>query len=118
MSLQAKTFLNLLAGGLAGLLAWALTDLTGWFADMFQPHHVVRLGLFGEPKFLLYGALFGLLLGLLLAVVDSLTLESRRRLIETLATGAGIGAFGGWIGLALGQTVFALIYPLSGARPG
>ncbi len=117
MSLQAKTFLNLLAGGLAGLLAWMLTDLTGWFADVFQPHHVVRLGLFGEPKFLLYGALFGLLLGLLLAIVDSLALESRRRLTETLALGAGIGAFGGWVGLWLGQTVFALIYPLSGLGP-
>jgi len=117
MSLQAKTYLNLLAGGLAGFLAWVLTDLTGWFGDIFQPHRVVRLGLFGEPKFLLYGAIFGLLLGLLLAVVDSLSVGSRRRMMQTLSLGAGIGAFGGWVGLWLGQTMFALIYPLSGLEP-
>lgn len=109
MSLQAKTFLNLLAGGLAGVLAWTLTDLTGWFADIFQPHRMVRSGLFGDPKYLLYGALFGLLLGLMLAVVDSLSLGSQRRLIQVLALGAGIGALGGWVGLSLGQSVFGAI---------
>jgi pSer/pThr/pTyr-binding forkhead associated (FHA) protein len=118
MSLQAKTFLNLLAGGLAGILAWILTDLTGWFGDIFQPHYMVRMGLLADPKFALYGMIFGLLLGLLLAVVDSLSLESQRRLIQTLALGAGIGAFGGWVGLWLGQTVYALIYPLSGLEAG
>ena len=117
MSLQAKTFLNLLAGGLAGVLAWTLTDLTGWFTDIFQPHRLVRSGLFGDPKFLLYGALFGLLLGLMLAVVDTLSIESKRRLIQTLAAGAGIGALGGWVGLAMGQTVYGLIFRLSGLAP-
>ena len=109
MSLQAKTFLNLLAGGLAGVLAWTLTDLTGWFTDIFQPHRLVRSGLFGDPKFLLYGALFGLLLGLMLAVVDTLSIESKRRLIQTLAAGAGIGALGGWVGLSVGQGLFGVI---------
>jgi len=113
MSLQAKTFLNLLAGGLAGILAWTLTDLTGWFSDVLDASTVIVGG-----KYLLYGAIFGLLLGLLLAVVDSLSLESRRRLMQTLGLGAGIGAFGGWAGLWLGQTVYALIYPLSGLKPG
>ena len=109
MSLLGKTFLNLLAGGLAGFLAWILTDLTGWFTDIFQPHRMVVSGLFGDPKYLLYGALFGLLLGLMLAVVDTLSIGSQRRLIQTLALGAGIGALGGWVGLSLGQSVFGAI---------
>lgn len=109
MSLQAKTFLNLLAGGLAGVLAWTLTDLTGWFADVLGASEVINGG-----KYLLWGAIFGLLLGLLLAVVDSLSLESRRRMTETLALGAGIGAFGGWVGLWLGQTVFGIIVGTGG----
>jgi len=109
MSLQAKTFLNLLAGGLAGVLAWTLTDLTGWFADVLEASEVVNGG-----KYLLYGAIFGLLLGLLLAVVDSLSLESRRRVTQTLALGAGIGAFGGWVGLWLGQTVYGIVVGTGG----
>lgn len=109
MSLQAKTFLNLLAGGLAGILAWTLTDLTGWFADVLNAAEVVNGG-----KYLLYGAVFGLLLGLLLAVVDSLSLESRRRMTQTLVLGAGIGAFGGWVGLWLGQTVYGIVVGTGG----
>ena len=109
MSLQAKTFLNLLAGGLAGVLAWTLTDLTGWFADVLNATQVVTGG-----KYLLYGAVFGLLLGLLLAVVDSLSLESRRRMTQTLALGAGIGAFGGMMGLWLGQTVYGIVVGTGG----
>ncbi len=104
MSLQAKTYLNLLAGALAGLLAWALTDLTGWFSDVLNAREVVNGG-----KYLLYGAVFGLLLGLLLALVDTLALGSRRRITETLAVGAAIGAVGGWFGLWLGQSVFTLV---------
>ncbi len=114
MSLQAKTYLNLLAGALAGLLAWVLTDLTGWFSDVLQVHYRVRLGLFGDPKYLLYGAVFGFLLGLLLALVDSLALETQTRRNQTLAIGAAVGAIGGWVGLTLGEVAFALIYPLSG----
>ena len=104
MSLQAKTYLNLLAGALAGFLAWVLTDLTGWFSDVLNASQVVNGG-----KYLLYGAIFGLLLGLLLAVVDSLALGSRRRVSETLALGAAIGAVGGWFGLWLGQSVYGII---------
>ena len=104
MSLQAKTYLNLLAGALAGFLAWVLTDLTGWFSDVLNAREVVNGG-----KYLLYGAIFGLLLGLLLAVVDTLALGSRRRILETLALGAAIGAAGGWFGLWLGQAVYGAI---------
>ncbi|MGI4788865.1 MAG: FHA domain-containing protein [Janthinobacterium lividum] len=117
MSLQAKTYLNLLAGALAGFLAWVLTDLTGWFADIFQPHYVVREGLFNDPKYLFYGVIFGLLLGLLLALVDSLSLETHRRQVQVLTLGAGIGALAGWIGLALGQMVYSSIYKLTGLPP-
>ena len=109
MSLQAKTFLNLLAGGLAGVLAWTLTDLTKWFSDVLDADQVVNGG-----KYLLYGAIFGLLLGLLLAVVDSLSLESRRRMTQALALGAGLGAFGGWLGLWLGQTVYGIVVGTGG----
>ena len=109
MSLQAKTFLNLLAGALAGLLAWALTDLTGWFSDVLNATQVINSG-----KYLLYGAIFGLLLGLFLAVVDSISVESPQRLLQSLALGAGIGAFGGWIGLWLGQNVFTLFVGTGG----
>ena len=117
MSLQAKTFLNLLAGGLAGLLAWALTDLTGWFADIFQTHYLVRPGLFGDPKFLLYGALFGLLLGLLLGIVDTLGLASTRQMQRILAYSALIGFAGGWVGLAFGQSVFGSVCGLFHINP-
>ncbi len=113
MSLQAKTYLNLLAGALAGLLAWVLTDLTGWFSDIFQVHYRMSLGLFGAPKFLLYGAIFGALLGLMLALIDSLSLETRRRQTQTLALGAGIGALGGWFGLGIGEVVYDLIFKLT-----
>jgi pSer/pThr/pTyr-binding forkhead associated (FHA) protein len=109
MSLQAKTFLNLFAGALAGLLAWVLTDLTGWFASVLNATQVINGGLY-----LLYGAIFGLLLGLFLAVVDSISVESPQRLIQALALGAGIGAFGGWVGLWLGQTVFTLLVGTGG----
>lgn len=115
MSLQAKTYLNLLAGALAGLLTWTLTDLTGWFADVFQPNHVLRLGLFTNFKFLLYGILFGLLLGLLLALVDSLALD-RRRQTQMLAAGAAAGAVAGWIGLGAGEIVYGSIYNSTGLR--
>ncbi len=104
MSLQAKTYLNLLAGALAGFLAWVLTDLTGWFSDVLNASQVVNGG-----KYLAYGAIFGLLLGLLLAIVDSLALGSRRRVSETLALGAIIGAVGGWFGLWLGQSVYGIV---------
>ncbi len=117
MSLQAKTYLNLLAGGLAGLLAWALTDATGWFADVFQPHHLVRSGLFGDPKFLLYGAIFGLLLGLLLGLVDSLSLGSARQTQRLLVVSALAGFAGGYVGLAIGQSIFGGLYSLSHADP-
>ncbi len=115
MSLQAKTYLNLLAGALAGFLAWVLTDPTGWFADVFQPNHVLRLSLFSNFKFLLYGIIFGLLLGLLLALVDSLSLD-RRRQPQALAIGAGAGAVAGWIGLGAGQIVYGLVYNSTGLR--
>lgn len=116
MSLQAKTYLNLLAGALAGFLAWVLTDLTGWFSDVFQPNHVLRLGLFSNFKFLLYGIIFGLLLGLLLALVDSLSLETQSRRSRALAVGTAAGAVAGWIGLGLGQLVYGLIYNSTGLR--
>ena len=103
MSLQAKTYLNLLAGAFAGFLAWVLTDLTGWFADVLNAGQVVNGG-----KYLLYGAIFGLLLGLLLALVDSLALGSKQRIAQTLAVGAAIGAVGGWFGLWLGQSVYGI----------
>jgi len=103
MSLQAKTYLNLLAGALAGLLTWVLTDLTGWFSDVLNAGQVINGG-----KYLLYGATFGLLLGLLLALVDSLALGSKQRIAQTLAIGAAIGAAGGWFGLWLGQSVYGI----------
>ena len=117
MSLQAKTYLNLLAGALAGLLAWALTDPTGWYADVFQTHYLVRSGLFGDPKFLLYGAIFGLLLGLLLGLVDSLSLGSARQTQRLLSFSALAGFVGGYVGLAIGQSVFGGLYSLSHADP-
>ncbi len=116
MSLQAKTYLNLLAGALAGFLAWVLTDPTGWFADVFQPNHVLRLGLFRNFKFLLYGIIFGLLLGLLLALVDSLSLETRRRQSQALLIGAAAGAVAGWLGLGMGEMVYGVIHNSTGLR--
>ena len=118
MSLQAKTFLNLLAGGLAGILAWALTDLTGWFASIFQTNYLVRSGLFGDPKFLLCGAIFGLLLGLLLGIVDALSLDSLSRMQRLLLISGLVGFAGGDVGLAIGQSVYGVIFHLSGANAG
>lgn len=106
MTLQAKTFLNLIAGAVAGLLAWALTDGTGWYARTLKPITFLGLGLPGYGLYLLYGALFGLILGLLLGVVDALSLDSPRRVATALALGAGIGFLGGGLGLHMGQSAY------------
>src|SRR5665213_2955235 len=104
MSLQAKTFLSLMAGGLAGFLAWMITDLTGWFQDVLSSRHLVYVG-FASPdmtehalKYLLYGAVFGALLGLLLGLVESLSLDSGKRLLPISLIGAGVGFAGGAVG--------------------
>lgn len=115
MSLHAKTLLNLLAGALAGLLAWALTDATGWYGRTFHGGDFVGLGLPGYGLYLLYGATFGLILGLLLGLVDALSLDSPRHITLTLALGALFGFVGGGLGLHLGQTVYGW---LSGGAGG
>jgi pSer/pThr/pTyr-binding forkhead associated (FHA) protein len=107
MSLQAKTILNLIAGAVAGLLAWMLTDLTGWF-PFLKIQEVVKAD---SPLFLLYGALFGLMLGLMLGIVDALSLDSQRQMWTTLLWGSVIGFFGGAIGIWAGQNVYALLAP-------
>ena len=107
MSLQAKTILNLIAGAVAGLLAWMLTDLTGWF-PFLKVQQVVYAN---DPLFLLYGALFGLVLGLMLGIIDALSLDSQRRMWMALLLGGVIGFLGGAVGIWLGQTVYALIVP-------
>lgn len=106
MSLQAKTFLNLIAGALAGALAWVVTDLTGWFSDVLNVNY--RVAPF-DAKYLLYGAIFGLLLGLLLGLVESLALDSARQVSVTLALNAVIGFFGGGFGLLFGQYVWGIL---------
>jgi len=117
MSLQAKTFLSLMAGGLAGLLAWMITDLTGWFQDVLNSRHLVYVG-FESPdmtahalKYLLYGAVFGALLGLLLGLVESLSLDSGKRLVPISLIGAGVGFAGGAVGLLFGQIIYGLFSP-------
>ncbi len=105
MSLQAKTYLNLLAGALAGFLAWVLTDLTGWFSDVLNASQVVNGG-----KYLLYGAIFGLLLGPLAGdcglagagIASALSAKHWRwaRLLEH---------WEGWFGLWLGQSVYGIV---------
>ncbi|MBV9851214.1 MAG: FHA domain-containing protein [Armatimonadetes bacterium] len=122
MSLQARTVLNLIAGAVAGLLAWALTDLTGWFADILRAQHQLVPGEYDYGRFLFYGALFGLLLGLLLGIVEALSLDSQRQMWLALAWGGLIGFFGGALGLHLGQTMWALLAPENsmgaGGSPG
>lgn len=109
MSLQAKTFLNLIAGALAGAFAWALTDATGWYARTLEPLRFVGLGQPGYGLYLLYGAIFGLLLGLLLGIVESLALDSARQIGMALTLGALVGFVGGGLGLHLGQTLYGLL---------
>lgn len=103
MSLQAKTFLNLIAGGVAGVLAWLLTDATGWYASHLGNQSQLSAM---DSSLLFYGALFGLLLGLLLGVVDAISLDSQRQMMLTLVSGAVIGFIGGGIGMSMGQTAF------------
>lgn len=114
MSLHAKTLLNLLAGALAGLLTWMLTDLTGWYGRTFKPTDFVGPGVPGYGLYLLYGALFGLILGLMLGVVDALSLDSPRQVASTIALGAVFGFFGGGLGLHLGQTVYGWLMGSAG----
>lgn len=109
MSLQAKTFLNLLAGAIAGLLAWGLTDGTGWFRSIFAPHVLVGPGTPNYGFYLLLGALFGLVLSLLLGVVESMWLDSRRQAGLLLVWSGLIGFVGGGFGLHVGQYVWAQI---------
>lgn len=117
MSLQAKTFLNMLAGALAGVLAWVLTDLTGWFQDVLDARHIVAFSFLSPVssehalKYLLYGAVFGALLGLLLGLVEAMFLDSGRRLPAIVGISAAIGFAGGGIGLLLGQTVYSYLVP-------
>jgi pSer/pThr/pTyr-binding forkhead associated (FHA) protein len=106
MSLHAKTFLNLIAGAVAGLLAWLLTDATGWYAIHLENRSLVSAS---DPSFVFYGAVFGLLLGLLLGIVDALSLDSKQQMIITLVSGALIGFLGGGIGASVGQTVYSAI---------
>ena len=115
MSLQARTILNLIAGAVAGLLAWALTDLTGWF-----PFLQVQQSLYAtDPRLLLYGAIFGLILGLMLGVVEAIALDSQRQMGIALLLGGAIGILGGALGVCWGQTVYGLIAPSgAGAEDG
>lgn len=106
MSLHAKTLLNLLAGALAGFLAWALTDATGWYSRTIKPMDFIGPGVPGYGLYLLYGAAFGLILGLLLGVADALSLDSARQVAMTVGLGAAFGFVGGGLGLHLGQTVY------------
>lgn len=112
MSLQAKTFLNLLAGAIAGLLAWGLTDATGWFSGLLNSRHVlIGPSIPGYGFYLLYGALFGLILGLLLGVVESMWLDSRRQAGLLLALSGLTGFVGGGLGLHIGQSVWGMLAP-------
>ncbi len=105
MSLQAKTILNLIAGAVAGLLAWALTDLTGWFPGLHQERVVYP----SDPQILLYGAVFGLMLGLLLGIVEAMSLDSQCQMWMSLLLGGVVGFFGGAIGAYFGQFVWGLL---------
>jgi len=108
-----------MAGGLAGLLAWMLTDLTGWFQDVLGSQHLVAFGFTSSDmiahalKYLLYGGIFGSMLGLLLGLVESLSLDSGKRLLPISLIGAGVGLAGGMIGLLLGQTLYGYISPVT-----
>jgi pSer/pThr/pTyr-binding forkhead associated (FHA) protein len=62
-------------------------------------------------KYLLYGGVFGAVLGLLLGVVESLALDSGKRLVSISAIGAGVGFAGGAIGILCGQVIYAAIAP-------
>ena len=107
MSLQARTVLNFIAGAVAGLLAWALTDLTGWF-----PFLRVQTALYPtDPQLLLYGAAFGLLLGLMLGIIEGLALGSQRRMGTALIWGGVVGIVGGAVGTCWGQTVYGMLAP-------
>jgi pSer/pThr/pTyr-binding forkhead associated (FHA) protein len=107
MSLQAKTLLNLIAGAIAGVLAWALTDLTGWFPYLNSQAEITAF----NPQFVFYGAIFGLMLGVMLGVVEALSLDSQRQMAAALGFGAGIGFVGGAIGLPFAQTVYSFLSP-------
>ncbi len=111
MTLQARTFLSLIAGAVAGLLAWALTDGTGWFSRLFGAHALVRAN---DLLLLLYGGVIGLFLGLLLALAEGVGLEAAAQRTGLLLWGAGAGALGGAVGIGLGQTVFGAIVGTGG----
>ena len=111
MTLQAKIFLNLLAGAVAGVLAWMITDLTGWFHEVLIATQFAGLSSFEQVKFYLYGAVFGGVLGLLLGIVEGLSMDSSRRLITMLAVATIVGLAGGWLALIIAQSVFNIIAP-------
>ncbi len=85
-----------LAGMLGALIAWA-------FVNPFVPNRVATLS-YGLNLYI--GLVSGGFIGLLLGVADALGSASRRDAMRSIATCGAVGAFGGVIGLNIGNAVF------------
>ena len=108
MSLKTRTLLGLVAGALAGMLTWILTDVTGLFTPVLS-QKLFSVETFSGFLFLLYGGIFGLILGLLLSVVDSMSMNAQSGFAKMLAVGSAAGFASGFVGILFGQMIFGFL---------
>jgi pSer/pThr/pTyr-binding forkhead associated (FHA) protein len=111
MTLQARTFLNTIAGALGGLLAWVIIDLTGWFSAVFTPGAMVYQGSLTWWLQILVGGIVGGFVGVLLGLVNALGVDSPKQRLEGVVLHGAIGFGGGMVGISLGQTVYGWLAP-------
>lgn len=112
MNSKLKILIEAIAGGIGGFLAWVIMEPIPFLTTDPQPGQVSALT---GPAFwwslALFGAILGGGIGGLIGAVEGISTGSRRRFQLAIASGIGIGLFGGMAGLFFGQIVYQSIAP-------
>lgn len=103
-----------LAGTLAGLLTWFVSDLSGLIR---LPDDVGRQSARDVLQQQIVGMAFGAFVGVLLGVADTLASGVARAWPKVVGVGLGIGLVAGLIGLSLGAKVFGALYQPDASNP-
>jgi hypothetical protein len=114
MNVQARIVLCVIAGVLAGLLTWFVSDVSGLVRvpDAVRPLTEAE----GRQQQMLC-MVFGGLVGALLGAVDGLLSGSGARTGRAAGVGLLVGVVSGAIGLLLGQWFFGALYQARPAGP-